>query len=388
MDKRKLIILFTVFIDVLGIGIIVPILPFYIESYGVSPFLITVLYATFAFCSLFSAPLLGALSDRVGRRPTLIVSIFSTAVGWLIFAWAPSVIFLFIGRIIDGIAAGNFSIAQNYLIDISKSEKEKTHNLGFIGMIFGIGFIIGPAIGGMLSTISMAFPFIVVGGLALMNGIFALFFLPETNHNTSKGTKIQLNPFTPIIQSLKEKALLPIFAAWFIFGLAIAIDHAILPLYLNAVFGFGSFISGLFLTGIGVIIAVNQGFAIKYIWLKYFKESSLVIKLAIFLTFGYFFMSTKYLIIFLLGILLTSTAQSVIRIILTSQAAKKSSVLEQGRNIGVLASIMSLAMIIGPLLAGISFTVKPSLSYFISACITVILVFILVRAKRTHKIDD
>ena len=121
--SRKFIILMTVLIDVLGIGIIIPVLPFYVESFGASAFIVTLLFAVFSFFSFFSAPLLGAWSDRIGRRPVLIISIFSTALGWVVFALSTNIFWLFIGRIIDGLAAGNFPIAQSYLVDIAKDEK-------------------------------------------------------------------------------------------------------------------------------------------------------------------------------------------------------------------------------------------------------------------------
>ena len=142
--NKKSIILLTVLIDVLGIGIIIPVLPFYVESFGASAFIVTMLFAVFSLFSFFSAPLLGAWSDRIGRRPVLIVSIASTALGWLVFAAATSIYWLFIGRIIDGLAAGNFPIAQSYLVDIAKTGKERTTNLGLIGAVFGIGLIVGP----------------------------------------------------------------------------------------------------------------------------------------------------------------------------------------------------------------------------------------------------
>src|SRR4051812_33987023 len=132
MRKEKLIIVFTVFVDVIGFGIVVPILPFYVQLFGVGPFLTTLMFASFSFCAFLSSPFLGALSDKIGRRPVLIVSIVSTAIGWFVFASARSILFLFIGRIIDGCAAGNYTTAQSYLVDISKDEKERTANIGLV----------------------------------------------------------------------------------------------------------------------------------------------------------------------------------------------------------------------------------------------------------------
>ena len=148
MQKEKLVVLFTVFVDVIGFGIVIPILPFYVGSFGASPFLITLLFASFAFFAFLSSPLLGALSDKIGRRPILIASITSTAIGWFVFAGATSIPFLFLGRIIDGSAAGNFTVAQGCLVDLARDEKERSSNLGLIGAAFGVGFMIGPVLGG------------------------------------------------------------------------------------------------------------------------------------------------------------------------------------------------------------------------------------------------
>ncbi len=275
--NKKLIILLTVLIDVLGIGIIIPVLPFYVESFGASAFIVTLLFATFSLFSFFSAPLLGALSDRIGRRPVLIVSIASTAIGWLVFAAATNIYWLFFGRIIDGLAAGNFPIAQSYLLDIAKTDKERTTNLGLIGAIFGIGLIIGPLLGGVLSQISLSFPFWFVGGLALFNMIMALFSLPETNKNINKNQKISLNPFTPIIKSFSNADLRPRLIAWFLFGLALAGQQSILALYLANGFKFNSFLISLVMGGTGIILVLNQAIFLKKIWLKYFSEEKLII---------------------------------------------------------------------------------------------------------------
>src|SRR5579862_3732043 len=159
MKREKLIIVFTVFVDVIGFGIVIPILPFYVSSFGASPVTITMMFASFSLCAFLSSPFLGALSDRIGRRPVLLISILSTAIGWIVFASANSIVFLFLGRIIDGCAAGNFTTAQSYLVDISRDEKERSANLGIIGATFGIAFIVGPLMGGVLSKVSHAFPF-------------------------------------------------------------------------------------------------------------------------------------------------------------------------------------------------------------------------------------
>lgn len=391
--SRKLIILLTVLIDVLGIGIIIPVLPFYVESFGASAFTVTLLFAIFSFFSFFSAPLLGALSDRVGRRPVLIISIASTALGWLVFAAAGNIYWLFIGRIIDGLAAGNFPIAQSYLVDIAKTDKEKTTNLGLIGAIFGIGLIVGPLLGGVLSQISLSLPFWFVGGLAAFNVVLAFFNLPETNKNKNKDKRISFNPFIPIWKALSNSNLRSGFIAWFLFGLALAGQQSVLSLYLSAGFNFNSLMISFVMVGMGIILVINQAFLLKKVWLRHFSEEKLVICFIPILTLGFFFMGIPFLLLLILGSLLLSVSQSVLRVVMTSQITKKGDMKEQGMVLGVLSSVMSLSMIIGPILAGALFSVRINFPFWASATFSVLAFVILVfdgqrKRKLRSKINE
>ena len=367
----KVIILLTVFLDVLGLGVIIPILPFYVESFHVSGIVVTSLFAVFALFSFFSAPILGAISDRKGRRPVLLISLASSAVGWLIFAFSNTIFGLFLGRIIDGSAAGNISTAQNYLIDIAKDQKERAKNLGLIGAVFGISFIIGPLVGGVLSTISMKLPFIVVGIMSLLNTILAYFFLHETHHERST-KKLSINPFAPIMKALKNKNILPLYIAWLLFGVAISLNQSIFALYIAEEFSWTVIASGFIMALIGVIISINQAFAIRSIWLKYFKESFLMVWVFIPFSIGYLIMALPFKIAFLSGLVITAFGQSLMRVIMTSQIIGFSNKEEQGENMGILVSIMSLSMILGPLLGGFVYEAYPSLPFILAGIILLI----------------
>lgn len=383
MSRVKLLIFFTVFIDILGIGIIIPVLPFYVESFGVGAFTVTALLAVYSLFSFFSSPLLGSLSDRIGRRPVLIISIISSAIGWLLFAAAHNVVWLFIGRIIDGLAAGNLTAAQSCLVDIAKDDKERSHNLGMIGAVFGIGFIVGPLLGGLLSHFGgPTMPFWVVGVMSLLNALLAFFILPETNQHRNTAP-LRLNPFAPIARALKNADLRPAYLVWFLFGLAATTAQSVFSLYVSQVFGFNSFIAGLFLTGVGLVIAVNQGVGIKHFWLKKFKEPQLEVYMIAAFGIGHWLLAIGNLPIFIIGMLFTTFGQAVLRVVMTSQALSFTDPKMKGEVLGVLNSVFSLSMVAAPLVAGWLFEhTHPSIPFVITGFYMALALVIVYRNRK------
>ncbi len=350
MEKTKLTIIITVFIDVLGMGIVMPILPFFVEHVGGGPEWVTRLFMIFAVCSFFSMPFLGRLSDIIGRRPVLLASIFSTALGWIIFATAHNIWFLLIGRVVDGIAAGNFSTAQSYLSDISANKEERAKNMGVIGAIFGIAFLIGPAIGGLLGNISPTLPFWVVGIMATINFILGYFYLPETNHNRQDGD-ISFNPFTPIKKAISDKKLLPFHLVWLVFSVGISIQMAIGALYMSTLFGFTASTIGILMAVQGLIIIFNQAWALKKFWLSRFNEITLILISAFFLGAGSLISTVPNIFIFIIGTLTATFMHPIFRTVMTSEMVGLAPVTEKGEVLGIMASVMSLGMIIGPAIA-------------------------------------
>src|SRR5258707_9265512 len=182
MKRSPLIVIFTtVFIDLVGFGIVIPVLPFYVEGtkFHASTRMVGFLFATYSIMQLIFTPILGRLSDKYGRRPVLFLSLLGTSLGFFILGFANTLWILFAGRLIDGITGGNISTAQAYIADITTPEN-RAKGMGLIGAAFGLGFIFGPAIGGILSQWGIAVPFFFAAGLCFANALLLYFTLPET----------------------------------------------------------------------------------------------------------------------------------------------------------------------------------------------------------------
>lgn len=367
MFRIKGLIIFTVLVDIIGVGIVIPSLPYYVTSFGARPLTVTLLFTAYSFFSFFSAPFLGAISDRYGRRPVLIASILSTSLGWFVFAAAHSIAILFLGRIIDGLAAGNISTAQSSLVDIAKTDKERTSNLGIIGAAFGVGFIVGPLLGGLIGHFSPSAPFWFAGGLALLNAILAIFMLPETNFKRNISQKLRFDPFLPVVNAFKDSNLRPAYLVWFLFGLGAMSVNSVFALYLNAQFALGALAAGLTMGGIGVIVSFNQAVALKHFWLKYFKEPDLELTLLLIFAVSYLLMCFPFIAMYFLGIVLSAFAQSILRVVITSQVVGSAGEHSRGEVLGILTSTMSIAMIIGPAVAGVVFEYRINGPYMIGA---------------------
>jgi MFS transporter, DHA1 family, tetracycline resistance protein len=196
------ILILTTFLNTVGIGILIPVLPFLIEKYTGSNIEQTALYtgiitALYALCEFFAAPTLGALSDKFGRRPVLLISLLGSAFGYLLLGYGGALWILFLGRIIDGLTAGNISTVFAYVADITEPE-ERGKYYGIIGGTLGLGFMIGPAIGGFTASWGLSIPMFIAAGVTLLNVIWAYFALPESLQNKSNLnlTLKSINPFS------------------------------------------------------------------------------------------------------------------------------------------------------------------------------------------------
>ena len=255
MTRPLLIIFLTIFVNLVGFGIIIPLLPFYAVTFGASPFTIGLLFAVFSLCQLIAAPVLGDLSDRRGRRPVLIFSLVGTVVSFVMLALAHSVWMLFLARIVDGLSGGNVSTARAYVADVTEP-KDRARAYGLIGAAFGLGFILGPALSGVLAGVSYTAPIWAAAAITLIAAVMAWMWLPETVHRAQAGTG---NPLRSLPALLHRPLIRRVLVIDFIYWLAFAVFQTTLSLFAAQRFQFGPVQTGYLFAAFGLLGAIIQG---------------------------------------------------------------------------------------------------------------------------------
>lgn len=278
------IIFLTVLIDLIGFGIVIPVLPLYAERFGASPLQIGLLVGVYSFCSFLFAPVLGRLSDRFGRRPVLICSVIGTACGFYLMGAAPTLAakfgigalwLLFVARTIDGISGGNISTAQAYIADITAPE-DRARAMGLIGAAFGLGFMIGPAIGGIMSQISLGAPFYFAGALATLNAIFITLRLPESLPAEHRSDKHPQQSMADVFRHANGPAYATAVATYFLSITGFAIMTTLYALFNQERFGLDARHTGYIFALIGFIAVIIQGGLLRQL-LKRFTEAKLAV---------------------------------------------------------------------------------------------------------------
>ncbi len=354
MNSRRssLAIIFgIVFIDLVGFGIVIPILPLYAERFGASPLVIGLLLGVYSAMQCVCAPLLGKLSDRVGRRPVLLVSIIGTSVGFLIMGLSNSLVLLFVARIIDGITGGNISTAQAYIADVTPPE-QRSRGMGLIGAGFGLGLIFGPAIGGVLSHFSLAAPFLFAAALAATNAVAVFFFLPESLSAEHRSQAHRDTSLTQMFQKAEGRSLAVVMATYFCTTVAFSLLTATYSLFTERRFGYHATQNGYIFACQGIIGAIIQGGLLGWL-LRVSNDKTLTIAGTVFLAASLFAlpmsMTATMLLITTAGV---AVGHALVAAPLNGLASKHVSTTAQGRVLGMMQSTASVARIIGPVLGG------------------------------------
>ncbi|MFY7900980.1 MAG: TCR/Tet family MFS transporter, partial [Chitinophagaceae bacterium] len=348
-------IFITLLIDVIGFGIIIPVLPKLIISLngGTMSQASTIagwLMFAYAFVQFICAPVLGNLSDQFGRRPILLFSLIGFGLDYILQAYAPNIAWLFVGRIIAGITGGSFTTASAYIADISTPEK-RAQNFGMIGAAFGLGFIIGPIIGGLLGKFGERIPFFAAAGLALANALYGYFILPESltkEHRRAFSWK-RANPFGALLLLKKYTVIAGLVASIALLYIAGHSVQSTWTFYTMYKFSWTETMVGYSLGFVGIIVSLVQGGLIRVAIPKLGQEKCVYIGLALY-TIGFvlfaFATSGWMMYAFLIPYGLGGIAGPAIQSIISSHVPAN----EQGELQGALTSLMSATTIIGPVL--------------------------------------
>jgi len=253
--SRPLIIIFlTVFVNLVGFGIIIPLLPFYAQTFGASPLVIGLLFASFSLSQLLATPALGVLSDRWGRRPVLIFSLLGTVVSFAMLALAQSLLMLFAARIIDGLSGGNITTARAYIADVTEPH-ERAKAYGMLGAAFGLGFIVGPALAGVFSHISYTAPIWAAAAVTVIATAMAWFWLPETVHRGSAAT---MSPWRALPEVFSRRQIRPLLMADFLYWASFSVCNTTFALFASRRFGFDVAQTGYVLAAFGFLGVIVQ----------------------------------------------------------------------------------------------------------------------------------
>lgn len=376
MNKALIVILAAVTLDAVGIGLIFPILPALLRDVGHLTDVATLLglmLALYSACQFLFSPVLGVLSDRFGRRPILLISLAGAAIDYLIMAFAPQLWLLVLGRAIAGITSANMAVATAYITDIS-TEEERARRFGYFHAMFGIGFIIGPVLGGILGDFWVRAPFIAAALLNGVNLLLALFVLPESRAGKADArfTWDALNPFKPLKWALTFASLIPLMAIYVIMSFVGTMYGTIWALYSEDSFQWNGLMIGLSLGAFGVFHAGAQAFLTGPAVARLGERWALIVGMGCELTaLAILGVATEGWILFALAPLfaLGGIGMPALQSLVTTQVGAD----RQGQLQGVLASLVSLAAVFGPLFFSFSyFAVRgtwPGLIWIIGALI-------------------
>lgn len=365
-DKNLWVLVFVCIINSLGFGIIVPVLYTYGKTYGVTGETLGALTASFSVAQFFATPVLGSLSDKWGRKPLLVISLAGTCLSFLLFAWAGSIFILFTARILDGLTGGNVSVAQAMVSDTS-TPQNRAKKFGILGSAFGFGFVIGPAIGGLLNKFSPQMPFFFAAGISLLGTLCTLFLLKETNPPSNRN-KVKSNfNFSSLLTTLKRPVI----------GTAVFTGFMLTMAQFTMIIGFQTFsvdVLKISPTQIGILYA---GFGVSGVIMqlcvplltKWFSSKSMILLLSTFLCLIAMFVTglTSGFVTFVTGICTYGLFNGLRNPMINAIIADHIDHNEQGKILGINQSYASIGQTLGPVTAGFAALITVHSIFFLSS---------------------
>jgi len=342
--KPLAIIFLTIFVNLVGFGIIIPLLPFYAQTFGASPLVIGLLFASFSLSQLVAAPVLGDVSDRWGRRPVLVFSLLGTVVSFVMLALAHSLALLFAARIVDGLSGGNITTARAYIADIT-TEENRAKAFGVLGAAFGLGFIVGPGLGAAFSHISYTAPIWAAAAITVVATALAYFWLPETVHRAHAGGR---SPWRALADLTGRSHLRTLFTIDFVYWSAFAVYQTTFALFGARRFGFDAAHTGYLLSVFGFLGVLVQGGLVGPIVASVGERNTLAGGL-LFAAIGWGGSAlTHTLAVFVAMLVPGAIGIGLTNATLSSLISKGASRAEQGRVQGAAGALESLGRTIGP----------------------------------------
>jgi multidrug resistance protein len=372
-----LLMALTVFIDLMGFGIILPLLPFWAEKLGANPLEVGLILTIYAVAQFLFTPLLGSLSDRFGRRPVIIVSLLIEALSFALSALAGSLLMLLLARFIGGIGASNMSSAQAVVADITPPEG-RARGMGLIGAAIGMGFVVGPAIGGVLAGQGQVVPFWAAMGVALVNALLVLAFLPETHKQpTAEGGATARSPRRGGVlggwrRAFASPTLARLILVNLLFTLAFTAMEAVFPLFTQQVFHWNATQNGYIFTYVGVVIVIMQGGLVGMLVKRFGEQRVLIGGLAL-LAIGLLLLPlSQTLAVLLIALAVLSAGDGAVTPTNSALLSFASPAEAQGETLGVAQGAAGLGRVVGPLAAGALFSVGVGVPFAAAGAIVLI----------------
>lgn len=375
MDKRIWIVFFIMFLNLLGVGIILPLLPYYAEHFHATPLFIGFLASTYPFFQLISAPILGNLSDKFGRRPILLFSLFGTVLGFVTLGFANSLPLLFFARFIDGASAGNIPAAYAYISDVTDGIT-RAKALSMIKASFGLGFVIGPALGGILSQYGNGVPGFVGAGISLLALLLVYFFLPEPAHKEKAHAAFKLSALFHHNHFKIKKVIWILLILSFLLDMTLWSIYVTFPLFAEHALHMTSVQIGYVFTLFEIVgVIVQLGLLQKL--LQIFSEERLLLSGFCILVVGALLLFFAQNVVFLIGVLIIMWfGMAIITPIMPAIASKKTSQEEQGHVMGLLSASSSIGTLVAPIVGLLIYSVSIRGQFVLASAFAIVAFFL------------